>query len=183
MLPSSLLLGKRAGRTGVPSNVVLSDAAERGVFGELEPPASVVAVPTIPGGNAGMAVFEAEVGVPLFIDVVLLCGGGDIPKPEAVLALSDDVLGAIAGLAVFMTLARSSYAVSRRKVNEGTDADVGVAKEEGAAPAYPTTDALLGVDWLALLLVALDECCDPSGEEADERDDGEWPTTALEFRR
>lgn len=82
-----------------------------------------------------------------------------------------------------MTLARSSYAVSRRKVNEGTDADVGVASEEGAAPAYPMTDALLGVDWLALLVVARDACCCPSGVEVDERDDGEWPTTALELRR
>lgn len=174
----------------MPSKVALS-LADSGVFGELDPPANVVAVPTIPGGNAGMVTLEAEVGVPLlllFIDVVLLWGGGVTPIPRPLDFDNDDVLPCIAGLAVFMTLARSSYAVSLRKVKEGTEADVGVAKEEGAAPAYPMTDALLGVDCVLLLLAARDCRCpsddddDDEGEEAD--DPAAAPTTAaLELRR
>lgn len=64
-----------------------------------------------------------------------------MPRPFAG-SLSDEDRG----LGAFMTLARSSYAVSRRSVKAGTDAEVGVASEEGAAPAYPMMDALLGVD-------------------------------------
>lgn len=36
-----------------------------GVLGELDPPAKVVAIPTLPGGSTGMGTFDVEVGVPL----------------------------------------------------------------------------------------------------------------------